>query len=167
MRRHVLAFLGLLLLAVMESSLLPPVIGAGFRPNLVLIAASTWASLRGSEGFFWAAGGGFLIDMLSGGTMGMNATAYLLGNLAALAFDRIPIPSQIFRTTNWVAITTAVAHFFMLIWLALIGRPFDVGYALLNVILPMMLLNPSLALVAYAALSRVHLRLLDRERFAH
>ncbi len=166
MRRHVLAFLGLLFLAVLESSFLPAFIGAGFRPNLVLIVASTWASLRGSEGFFWAAGGGFLIDMLSGGTMGMNATAYLLGNLAALAFDRIPIPSQLFRSTNWVAVTTAIAHFFTLIWLALIGRPFDVGYALLNVILPLLLLNPSLAIVAYTLLSRVHVRLLERERFA-
>ena len=50
-----------------------------------------------------------MLDLLSGGGIGLNATAYMLGNLVAVGFDRIPIPSRAFRTTNWVAITTAVA----------------------------------------------------------
>lgn len=166
MRRHVFALLGLMLLAIIESSLLPALLGPSFRPNLVLIAASTWASMRGAEGFFWASGGGMLIDLLSGGGIGLNATAYTIGNLVAVGFDRIPIPSRIFRSTNWVAISTAVAHTFMLMWLALIGKQIDFGYALTNIMLPMLLLNPSLALVAYTVLSRVNQKLLIGERFA-
>ncbi len=166
MRRHVFAALALTLLAIIESSFLPTLFGQNLRPNLVLIVASTWASMRGPEGFFWAAGGGMVIDLLSGGGIGLNATAYMLGNLVAVGFDRIPIPSRIFRSTNWVAITTAVAHTFMLIWLALIGHPIDFAYALQSIIIPMLLLNPSLSLVAYAILTRVNQKLMVGERFA-
>ncbi len=166
MRRHVLAALALIMLAIVESSLLPTLLGPSFRPNLVLIAASTWAAIRGPEGFFWAAGGGMMLDLLSGGGIGLNATAYMLGNLAAVGFDRIPIPSRTFRTTNWVAITTAVAHTFMLVWLGITGHPIDFGFALTNVIIPMLLLNPSLALLAYTVLSRMNQKLMANERFA-
>ncbi len=166
MRRHVLAALVLTLLAIIESSFLPALFGPSLRPNLVLIVASTWASLRGPEGFFWAAGGGMLIDLLSGGGIGLNATAYMLGNLVAVGFDRIPIPSRLFRSTNWVAITTAVAHTFMLLWLALIGHPIDFAYALPSIIIPMLLLNPSLSLIAYTVLNRAHQKILAGGRFA-
>ena len=166
MRRHVFAILGLMFLAIVESSFLPALFGPSFRPNLVLIVASTWASMRGAEGFFWAAGGGMFIDLLSGAGIGLNATAYMIGNLVAVGFDRIPIPSRIFRSTNWVAITTAVAHTFMLIWLAVIGKQIDFAYALTNIMIPMLLLNPSLALIAYSGLSRLNQKLLVGERFA-
>ncbi len=166
MRRHIAAVLVLLLLAFVETSVLPFALGPLVRPNLVLIVSGTWASMRRGEGFVWALGGGMALDILSSAPFGTHATALALGHLAALALDRLPLPAEFFRATNWVAVSTLVFHLSMLAVFGLAGRPFDLGLALTQTVLPLMAINPVLSLLAYAALSPVDRELEAQERFA-
>jgi rod shape-determining protein MreD len=135
------------------------------RPNLVLIVSSTWAAIRGDEGFLWAAGGGLMLDLLSGAPFGVNLAGLVLGNTVALLLDRVPIPVPMLRATNWVAVTTVVYYAVTLVVLAFVQRPFDITLAFTSVILPALIINPALAIPTYIVLSRLQSRLREQERF--
>lgn len=165
MRRHVFAGLLIFLLAIIETSLLPAAFGNIPRPNLVLIATSVWAAIRGDEGFLWAAYGGLLLDVLSGAPFGSNMAGLVLGNTLAILLDRVPIPFQTLRVTNWVAVTTVVYFSVLLLVLSFSGRPYDITLAFTNVILPAIIINPVLSLPANAILNRLQGSLREQERF--
>lgn len=165
MRRHIIAGLVIALLAIAESSLLPTALGSLPRPNLVLIVSSTWAALRGEEGFLWATGGGLLLDFLSGAPFGIHTAGLVIGNVVALALDRVPIPVQVLRIAMWVAVTTVVYYGVTLVVLAFAGRSFDVPTGFASVVAPNLVINSVLAIPTYLYLSRVQSRLREQERF--
>jgi rod shape-determining protein MreD len=166
MRRHVVAGFVLLLCAIAEASLLPPALGGLPRPNLVLIVASTWAAMRGYEAFGWALGGGILLDLMTSAPFGSHAAGLIIGNILALALDRFPMPAAFFRITNWVAITTVVYHLMQLLLLTAYGRGINLQLALFGSVLPLLAINPVLALIAYAVLVPVQNQLNEQEKFA-
>jgi rod shape-determining protein MreD len=166
MRRHFFATIVLFFLAIIESSVLPVALGTLPRPNLVLIFVSTWAALRGNEGFVWAMGGGILLDLFSSTPFGTHCAGLIAGNLVAFAFDRIPIPAAFFRVTNWVAIATFIFHSVMLFILTFAGRPFNIPLGFTTVMLPLLAINPTLSLFAYLLLNPFAQRLREQERFA-
>jgi rod shape-determining protein MreD len=166
MRRHVIAGLALILAALAEAALLPPALGTLPRPNLVLIIACAWTALRGYEGFVWALGGGIVLDLLSNTPFGTHTTGVVLGNLLAMLLDRIPMPAEFFRVTNWVAIATILYHVVQLVLLNALGRGFTFSLALFGTILPLLAINPVLSLLAYALLAPLQARLNEQERFA-
>ncbi|MCL5997602.1 MAG: hypothetical protein M1546_16330 [Chloroflexi bacterium] len=155
MRWYILSGVVLLTLAVVESSLLPAALGSSIKPNLILIVSAVWASLRGSDGFAWALAGGLLLDLMSSVPLGLTSLSLLMGNTVATLLDRAPIPSRLFRSTTWVAVVTAIAHGITLIGLSISGRTVDISYATTTVILPLLLLNPVLAIPIYVILNRV------------
>ena len=163
MKWYFLSGIFLLTTALIEASLLPAAIGTALRPGLVLVASAVWASLRGSDGFAWALGGGLMLDLMSSMPLGLTSLCLLIGNTVATILDRAPIPSRLFRTTTWVAIVTVVSHGLMLIGLALSGKVVDVGYATVNVILPLLILNPVLAIPVYAIMNAIDQRLKRRQ----
>lgn len=165
MRRQIIAGLVLFLLAVIETSLLPEVFGTWPRPNLVLVLTSTWAAIRGDEGFVWAAAGGLMLDVLSGAPFGVNVAGLMLGNTAALLLDRVPIPVLVLRATNWVAVTTMVYYAVALVVLAFTGQPYNIQAGFTGVVLPSLIINPVLAIPTYALLNQLQARLRDQERF--
>lgn len=159
MRWYVLSVVLLLFLALTESSLLPAAIGNSIRPNLILIVSAVWAALRGSDGFAWALGGGLMLDLMSSVPLGLTSLSLLIGNAVATILDRAPIPSRLFRATTWVAIVTVVSHSVILIGLALSGRNVDVAYSTVTVIIPLVILNPVIAIPTYAILNSINSRL--------
>lgn len=165
MRRHILAGLIIALLAVLETSLLPNALGTLPRPNLVLIVCGVWAALRGDEGFVWALWGGLLLDLLSGAPFGINTMGLILGNIVAILLDRVPIPIETLRATNWVAVTTVIFYVVTVVVLGFAQRPVDISLAFTNVVLPALVINPVLAIPTYAVLNQVQLRLREQERF--
>ncbi|MCS7088445.1 MAG: rod shape-determining protein MreD [Thermoflexales bacterium] len=165
MRRHVLAALVIFVLALAEGSLLPAMLGDLPRPNLVLIVASTWAVLRGNEGFLWAGFGGLWLDLTSGAPFGLHLLGLPLGNLVAIVVDQIPNPMPWLRATNWVAVATAVFYAVALGVLAIAQRPFDLAFAVQNVVLPALVINPLLTLPTFALLLRLQRRLRTQESF--
>ena len=136
----------LMVLAVIESSLLPAALGDNLRPNLILIISAVWTAIRGSDGFALALGGGLLLDMMSSTPLGLTSLSLLLGNVVAGVLNRAPIPSQLLHSTTWVAIVTVVSHSILIAGLAISGRQVNVVFAMVNVILPLLLLNPLIAI---------------------
>lgn len=153
MRWQVGAFVVVLALALVETSLLPAAIGDGLRPSLVLTATAVWVSLRGVEGLFWVFVGGFMLDLTSNLPVGLTSLSLLLGNVVATILDRAPIPSAAGRSMTWVALVTVVSNGLNVAGMAISGLDVDVVYAMTNVILPLLALNPALAILAHAALN--------------
>ncbi len=158
MRWQVGTFGVVLALALAETSLLPAIVGDGLRPSLVLITTSVWVALRGSEGLLWVFVGGFVLDLTSNLPVGLMSLSLLLGNMVASILDRAPIPSPTVRASAWVALVTVVSYGLNMGGLAISGLDVDVVYAMTNVILPLLVLNPALAIVAHGALNQVNLR---------
>jgi rod shape-determining protein MreD len=68
-----------LVAALLQGSVVPFVAVAGARPNLVMLAAASWAVAMGPrEAVWWAFLGGLAADLLSGGPVGALALASLL-----------------------------------------------------------------------------------------
>ncbi len=158
MRWHAGSGLLLLVLALAEASLLPAVLGDAVRPSLVLIAASVWVAVRGRDGFVWAFAGGLMLDLMSSVPVGLFSFSYLIGNAVATMLDRAPIPSAALRASTWVALAGVVSQGVMLAGLALAGWQIDIIHAMTSVVLPLLLINPALALPAYFILNRLSLR---------
>jgi cell shape-determining protein MreD len=166
MRWYVLAVFGILVLALTESSFMPAFLGLSLHPDLVLIVTAVVAAQRGSDGFAMALAGGLILDLTSSVPLGLTSLSLLIGNAVATLLDRAPLPSRLFRATTWVAIVTVVAHGITLIGLAIDGRNVDVVYATTNVILPLMILNPVLAIPAFGVVNILVERARREERIA-
>ncbi len=164
MRRHILAGVVIFLLAVFESALLPRLFGSLPRPGLVLIVSSAWAAIRGTEGFAWAFWGGLVLDALSALPIGLNTLALMMGNLVGATTSLVPVPFQWLRVTNWVAAATVVYHAMVVLVINLSGQAFDPARALATVVLPLLVINPSLSLLAAAVLNRLQQRLRQQEQ---
>jgi rod shape-determining protein MreD len=164
MRWYVFWVVLLVLLAALESSLLPALLPNIVRPNLVLIVCGVWAAVRGADGLVIAVIGGVILDLTSSVPMGLSSAGMLLGNLAATFLDRAPIPSRLFRATTWVAVVTLVTHAVTLIGLSFNGQPVDLLYATTTVVLPLMFINPVLAIPTYVLLNGLHRQMRQREQ---
>ena len=77
--RVALAIVVPLVAALLQGSVVPFIAVAGARPNLVVLAAASWAVALGPrEAVWWAFLGGLAADLLSGGPVGALALASLL-----------------------------------------------------------------------------------------
>ena len=77
--RVALAIVVPLVAALLQGSVVPFIAVAGARPNLVVLAAASWAVAMGPrEAVWWAFLGGLAADLLSGGPVGALALASLL-----------------------------------------------------------------------------------------
>jgi len=165
MRRHLIAGLVILMLAVAESTLLVALAGSRIRPNLVLVVSATWAAIRGNEGLLWALGGGLLLDIQSGGPFGLHLTGMAFGSFLATLLDRAPASLALFRTLNWVLIVSVAYYVVAIVVLTAAGRSLGAIDSLTNVALPSTLINVLLALPTHAVLNRLQARLRAQERF--
>jgi hypothetical protein len=149
MRRFVIPIEVVALACALETALLPPLFSTPWRPGLTLIVASVWAHLADTDGAVAVFAGGIGLEAVSGLPFGMNVFALMLGNSVASLADRAPVPSPLFRATNWVAVTTLVYH------LAITGiqtlRGIDLDFATLttSVVIPLLLFNPLLSIPVF------------------
>jgi len=149
MRRYLVPILIVLVTCAIESSFLPPLFRSAWRPSVTLVVASIWASLTDTDGAIAVFAGGIAMEAASGLPFGINIFALMLGNGVAALVDRAPIPSALFRATNWVAVTTLVYHLAITGIQTLRGVEIDLANATTAVIIPLLLFNPLLAVPTF------------------
>lgn len=149
MRRFLVPILVVLLASAIESALLPPLFRGAWRPGLTLVVASIWAHLTDTDGAVAVFAGGIALEATSGLPFGINVFALMLGNGVAALVDRAPIPSALFRATNWVAATTLVFHLAIIGIQTLRGVEIDLATATTTVLIPLLLFNPLLSIPTF------------------
>jgi rod shape-determining protein MreD len=107
--------------ALLQGSIVPFATVAGARPNLVLVAAASWAVAAGPrEAIWWAFVGGLAMDLLSGGPVGALALTSLLP-VAAIGLSETSRPRSIVTAAVLVGLASGVAGVLYVAVLAAVG----------------------------------------------
>jgi rod shape-determining protein MreD len=154
--RVALAIVVPLVAALLQGSVVPFIVIAGARPNLVVLAAATWAVVAGPrEAIWWAFIGGIAMDLLSGGPVGALALAALLP-VAALGLTETPgRPRSVVTAVVLVGIASGAAGVLYAIVLALAGVQLPEIPALFATVVAGAIYNAVLAIVTYPFLRMV------------
>lgn len=143
----------LLAAVILQSTVMPEFQIRSGRADLIFTLILSWTLLAGMEqGIVWALVGGILQDLVSGMPLGTSALV-----LTVIMFAVATITGQIGRSNILIpplvaAGSTAVYHLLLMILYSVLGRPSPMGYSLLNVTLPTVLLNTILILPVYRIL---------------
>ena len=106
--------------ALLQGSVVPFIAVGGARPNLVTLAAASWAVAAGArEAVWWAFLGGVAVDLLSGGPLGASALAALVP-VAAVGLQDDPLrPRTVLSGAVLVGIASLAAGVLYLVILAI------------------------------------------------
>ena len=151
--RVALAIVVPLVAALLQGSVVPFIMVAGARPNLVILAAASWAVVAGPrEAIWWAFLGGLAMDLLSGGPVGALALASLLP-VAAIGLTETPgRPRSVATAVVLVGLASGAAFVLYAIVLALAGVQLPDAPTLLGTSLAGAIYNAVLAIAVYPLL---------------
>jgi len=157
----------LIVLALLQSTWVPPLPLLSVRPDLVLLAVLAWAMVRGPyEGAITAFVGGLALDALSTWPMGSHALLLLL---VAVPLGWLMAPLARGNLVYPLTGTLAVSALYGLLLLGLayaLGRPVHWGTALWRTVLPLAVVEATLMPLAYWLLHWVDERVHRRWRIA-
>jgi rod shape-determining protein MreD len=149
----------LLIAAVLQSTWLEGIRVVGGRPDLVLLLAVTWSIIRGAEeGALWGFIGGVFCDLLSGSGLGLwTLSLTIVGFLAGQPWVHALGPTVI-RLALMSALGTLLGHLILLLTMALLDYPVNIGQSLISLAGPAALLNLVLSPFAFTFLVWFHRR---------
>ena len=148
--RVALAIVVPLVAALLQGSVVPFITVAGARPNLVVLAAASWAVAAGPrEAVWWAFLGGLAADLLSGGPVGALALAALLPVAALGLADTPQRPRSVATGALLVGFASFAAGVVYVIVLALAGVSLPDLPAVLAATVSGAIYNAALALATY------------------
>ncbi|MCA9977824.1 MAG: rod shape-determining protein MreD [Anaerolineales bacterium] len=143
-----LAIRVMLLLAVVQTAVLPRFPILGLVPQLPFLVALAWGLLRGmNEGIIWAFIGGLLLDLFSIAPMGATSFSFMLAILAVIWIENA-IPADRFFVPVIMSIAATVINLLIyFILLRLLGYPTTLQGA--AALLPTAILHGALILPVY------------------
>ena len=155
--RVALAIVVPLAAALLQGSVVPSMVVADARPNLVVLAAASWAVAAGPrEAIWWAFLGGLAADLLSGGPLGALALAGLLPVAAAGLGDQQLRPRSVLAGALIVAVASAATSLIYLVILAIVGASLPDGGRLLTLTISGAAYNGVLAIATYPLCRTLH-----------
>jgi rod shape-determining protein MreD len=120
--RVALAIVVPLAAALLQGSVVPFIVVAGARPNLiVLVAASCAVALGAREAVWWAFLGGLAADLVSGGPLGATAVSALVPVAAIGLADTQGRPRSVLAGAILVAVASLSAGLLYLVALTFAG----------------------------------------------
>lgn len=157
----------LIVLALVQSTWIPPVPLLSVRPDLVLLVVLTWAMVRGpSEGAITAFVGGLALDALSSWPLGSHALLLLLVTVP-LGWLAGALPRGHLAYPLGAALAAAALYGLLLLGLAqALGRPVLWGAALWRTVLPLAIVEATLMPLSYWLLNWINERVHRRWKIA-
>lgn len=138
----------MLLLAVVQTAVLPHFPILGLIPQLSFLVALAWGLLRGmNEGIVWAFIGGLLLDLFSVAPMGVTSLSFMLAILAVVWIENAIPADRFFVPVIMTAAATVINLLIYLILLRLLGYPTTLQEA--AALLPTAILHGALILPIY------------------
>ena len=155
--RVALAIVVPLAAALLQGSIVPSMTVADARPNLVILAAASWAVAAGPrEAVWWAFLGGLAADLLSGGPLGALALAGLLPVAVAGLGDPQLRPRSTLAGALVVALASAAASVIYFVILAVVGTGLPDAGRLLALTVGGAAYNGVLAIATYPLCRTLH-----------
>jgi rod shape-determining protein MreD len=146
----------LLVVAILQSTIVPLMRTFGGGPDLVLVLVVSWTLLAGlEEGIVWAMVGGILQDLLTGIPTGTTAlTLVIVVFIVNLVVGEIGKGNFVVPPLAIVA-STAGYELGLAILLAILGRGVSFGYVITVVAIPTLLLNVLIILPVFRIMAWV------------
>jgi rod shape-determining protein MreD len=138
----------MLLLAVVQTAVLPQFPILGLVPQISFLVALGWGLLRGmNEGIVWAFIGGLLLDIFSVSPLGVTSLSFMVAILAVIWIENA-MPSDRFFIPVIMALAATVIYLLVyFILLRLLGYPITLQGA--AALLPTAILHGLLILPVY------------------
>lgn len=144
----------LLIVALLQTTVLPELTVLGVKPELMLLSVLAWSLLRGpGEGLVWAFLGGLMLDLFSGGPLGASTLALL-----AVSFGAGFVEPSVVRTSFVLPVGAALGGTLLyqglfLLVVQLVRGSVPWADSLLLVTLPSLAVNTLLMPVVFQALA--------------
>jgi rod shape-determining protein MreD len=149
----------LVLLALLQSTVVPHIEVVGVHPDLMLVVVVSWSLLRGSgEGMLWALVGGLALDLLSGAQIGVSTLPLLLIGFLAGLWQRGIFRLDLAIPILAVPLATLIQQSAMVALLTMLGWPASWIETMRYAILPSVLVNTLVAPLIYVLLRWIHRR---------
>lgn len=143
--------------ALLQGSVVPSMTVADARPNLVLLAAASWAVAAGPrEAVWWAFLGGLAADLLSGGPLGALALAGLVPVALAGLGDQQLRPRSVLAGALVVALASGAASVLYYVILGIVGASLPDAGRLLTLTVSGAAYNGVLAIATYPLCRALH-----------
>jgi len=149
----------LVLVAILQTTLLPHLSVGGARPDLMLLMVISWSLRRGlNEGVVWAFCGGLALDLLSGAPLGSSSLALIIVAILTNLVRGGSVRSRAALPWVMAALATFAYYGVLSIILAITGRPIDVGTIVFRHVLPSAVYNVVVVALVYSLLTRLDQR---------
>ncbi len=138
----------MLVLAVLQTAVLPRFPILGLVPQLSFLVALSWGLLRGlEEGLVWGFIAGLTLDLFSIGPLGATAVAYMAAILVVSGLVRALPENRFFIPVLMAVVGSAVYLFVYLLFVRLLGFASSVETAV--TLAPLIVLNAGFMLPVY------------------
>jgi rod shape-determining protein MreD len=132
----------LVLVAVIQSTIMPLFSIGGTKPDLMLLVVISWSLLRGaSEGLVWGFLGGLFLDVLSGSPFGGSAIALMAVSLLSGLGEMNIFKEHFLLPMALAPVGTVIYYGVILIVLELTGQSLSLASGFLRVVLPAAVVN--------------------------
>jgi rod shape-determining protein MreD len=151
----------MLLLAVLQTAVLPRFPIFGLVPQISFLVALSWSLLHGlEEGLAWGFVAGIALDLFSIGPLGATALAYMTAVLAVAGLVRVLPENRFFIPVIMAALGSAISLFVYLLFVRLLGFSASVETAV--TLAPIILLNAGFMLPVYWLINSIDRRVYPR-----
>lgn len=144
----------MVLLAIIQTAILPRFPVAGVAPQILFLVALAWGLLRGlREGLIWAFIAGIWVDLFSLAPLGVSSLAFMVALAATIPLQQVLPPRRLLSAILLTGLGTLI---YLLVYLATL-RVFGHTISLNGLIelLPIFLLNLILIAPIYLSLQMI------------
>ncbi len=165
MRRFVFTLLSILISFILQTTVFRVIDFSGIVPNLMIILTASYAFMRGDKsGMVIGMFCGILVDIFFGSYLGFYALIYMYIGFIVGKFNKIFFPENILLPLALIVSSDFLFGFTCYVLLFMFRNKFDIGYYMLNVIIPEAVYTALVAIFIYPVLIKINMYLEDIEQ---
>ena len=165
MRRFVFTLLSILISFILQTTVFRVIDFSGIVPNLMITLTASYAFMRGDKsGMVIGMFCGILIDIFFGSYLGFYALIYMYIGFIVGKFNKIFFPENILLPLALIVSSDFLFGFTCYVLLFMFRNKFDIGYYMLNVIIPEAVYTALVAIFIYPVLIKINMYLEDIEQ---
>ena len=164
-RRVVANFIFVLVSFILQTTVFRTFDFGGIAPNLMMIVTASHGFIKGDKtglltGFF----SGLLIDIFFGTYIGFYALIYMYIGFIVGKFHEIFFSQNIIIPILFISASDFLYGFICYVLMFLFRTKFDIGYYMLNVIVPEVVYTSIVSILYYPVILFVHTKIDEREQ---